>query len=563
MSSRSGTRSSSSRPSSSSRTGARSSSLLPVVHGASSSSLFFVRVVVACATAGPDAARPRRIKPLPPPGVHMPGPVVRAVLRRGRDVPAVLRARLRRPSILARADRPRPDAPVLGPRGARRLRPRRRRAPAARRPSSTPDRRPASTCPARRSGRSSPRSRVAVLFAGLVFGGWLLGVGVVVTIVTLLGWLSDARKEYRHVVEADRTGHLDNEPAPGWPKACSVADRDPRRRVGRAQPRLVPAARRPRAAPRAPGGSPGAVGGRRPARPARSRSSREDVKFDKTTLTRPGRQAVQDHVRQPGRGTPHDVDILDAGGKKVFDGKDFPGPADQTYDVPPSPAGTYKFDVLDPPGPDDRRADRRRLAWALRVARRRAGDRSSSRSSSPSPSTLAVIGVVALTRPGRRPRIGRASRPRTSPARRSTGRRSTSPTLRGRPVDRQLLGPVVRPLPDRVPAPQGEARRARRRRARRRRRPDGRSARPRPDVRRRAGRDVADRRSTRTGASRQAYRVVGPAADLLHRPGRDPPVDPDRRGPRRRLRAPVRPDLGRLVTGGRRPRRRRRSRSTA
>jgi hypothetical protein len=41
---------------------------------------------------------------------------------------------------------------------------------------------------------------------------------------------------------------------------------------------------------------------------------------------------------------PHDVDILDASGAKVFDGKDFPGPKKTTYDVPPLKPGTYKFE---------------------------------------------------------------------------------------------------------------------------------------------------------------------------------------------------------------------------
>ena len=82
---------------------------------------------------------------------------------------------------------------------------------------------------------------MTILFAGLVFGGWLLGVGVLVTILTLLGWLSDARKEYHHVVDADRTGHIVNEPAPGWPKLMLSAHGRPGRGVGRAQPRLVPA----------------------------------------------------------------------------------------------------------------------------------------------------------------------------------------------------------------------------------------------------------------------------------------------------------------------------------
>jgi plastocyanin len=58
----------------------------------------------------------------------------------------------------------------------------------------------------------------AALMAGLVYGGWVLATGVVILVATLVGWLVDARKEYVQVELADRTGHLENIPAPGWPK---------------------------------------------------------------------------------------------------------------------------------------------------------------------------------------------------------------------------------------------------------------------------------------------------------------------------------------------------------
>ena len=51
------------------------------------------------------------------------------------------------------------------------------------------------------------------LFLGLVFGGWLLTAGIIALIATLVGWLGDAVKEYREVVRADTTGHLENPPA--------------------------------------------------------------------------------------------------------------------------------------------------------------------------------------------------------------------------------------------------------------------------------------------------------------------------------------------------------------
>ena len=58
---------------------------------------------------------------------------------------------------------------------------------------------------------------MALLFLGLVFGGWLLPVGVIALIVGLIGWLPDARGEYVKTVEADRTGHMENLPAPRTP----------------------------------------------------------------------------------------------------------------------------------------------------------------------------------------------------------------------------------------------------------------------------------------------------------------------------------------------------------
>ena len=44
---------------------------------------------------------------------------------------------------------------------------------------------------------------VFLLFLGLVFGGWLLAVGVIALIATLVGWLTAAVQEYRRTVVAD------------------------------------------------------------------------------------------------------------------------------------------------------------------------------------------------------------------------------------------------------------------------------------------------------------------------------------------------------------------------
>ena len=185
----------------------------------------------------------------------------------------------------------------------------------------------------------------AVLFAGLVFGGWVIAVGLTFMIVSLLGWLNDARKEYRHVVEADTTGHLENEPPPGWPKTLltvfaglfivSIA-----LTAGWFPPRS------------ASGGTAGPGGSAAPSGPAGSGGPgagaitlvASGVKFDLKTLSAPADKPFTITLNNMDAGTSHDVDILDGSGAKVFDMKDFPGPAVKTADVPALKAGTYKFE---------------------------------------------------------------------------------------------------------------------------------------------------------------------------------------------------------------------------
>jgi cytochrome c oxidase subunit 2 len=69
----------------------------------------------------------------------------------------------------------------------------------------------------------------------------------------------------------------------------------------------------------------------------------QSIKFDQSTLTAPaaGFTIAFDNKDV---GTPHDVDILDGSGTKVYDSNAFPGPATKDLPVPPLPAGTYKFE---------------------------------------------------------------------------------------------------------------------------------------------------------------------------------------------------------------------------
>ena len=69
----------------------------------------------------------------------------------------------------------------------------------------------------------------------------------------------------------------------------------------------------------------------------------EGVKFLQPTLTAPadGNWTISFDNRDPN--TPHDVDIVDAGGTKVFDMKEFNGPKREDHAVAPLAAGTYTF----------------------------------------------------------------------------------------------------------------------------------------------------------------------------------------------------------------------------
>ncbi len=69
----------------------------------------------------------------------------------------------------------------------------------------------------------------------------------------------------------------------------------------------------------------------------------EGIKFNQSTLTAPT-TGFTIQFDNKDAGTPHDVDILDAGGSKVFDSQPFPGVAKKDLAVPPLAAGTYKFE---------------------------------------------------------------------------------------------------------------------------------------------------------------------------------------------------------------------------
>jgi plastocyanin len=189
---------------------------------------------------------------------------------------------------------------------------------------------------------------VAVLFYGLVFGGWLLAVGVLLTIITLLGWLRDARAEYVEAVAADHTGHVEPLPTPSWPTgllwvfAILVAGALVLN-LGILPPRSSTAGG-PGGSGQPPGsGGPGPSGSGGGGPGGDIQISAEGLKFSTDAIKAPADKPFKIDFDNKDAGIQHDIAILDSKGSILFNGADLTGPKAEVYDVTPVPAGTYKF----------------------------------------------------------------------------------------------------------------------------------------------------------------------------------------------------------------------------
>jgi plastocyanin len=195
----------------------------------------------------------------------------------------------------------------------------------------------------------------AMLMLGLVFGEWLLAAGLVALIVTLLGWLVDARKEYVKTVEADTTGHLENIPAPRTPSLLFVGLFVLLVGATMIQVGWIP----PRDAnggtggtpSGSPGGSPAPGGSGEPA-PAPSASgptadivlTAHNIAFDTTSITGPAGLPFTIALVNEDAGTPHNVELKDGPeGGVAFKGEVFAGVDTRVYDVGPLVPGEYTF----------------------------------------------------------------------------------------------------------------------------------------------------------------------------------------------------------------------------
>ena len=208
----------------------------------------------------------------------------------------------------------------------------------------------------------------ALLFLGLVFGGWLLLVGVFALIVGLIGWLADARKEYVKTVEADRTGHLENPPPPRPPSrlfatlavllVAATVLQSGVLTTGSANGGTPGSSANPGGsgapspsggsdAPPAPGASgppgSGAPGGPPQGPPADVTVEAKGIAFVQTSWTGPADKPFRLALDNEDPGTPHNIALHDPGGAEVFNGAIFNGIETRVYDVPALPAGAYTF----------------------------------------------------------------------------------------------------------------------------------------------------------------------------------------------------------------------------
>jgi plastocyanin len=200
---------------------------------------------------------------------------------------------------------------------------------------------------------------MGILFLGIVWGGWLLVAGVIALIVTLVGWLVDAVAEYRRTVDADRTGHLENGPAPRTPSlllslllvvlAGGVLLQTGLLPPGKASAEPgasgAPGSAAPSGAP-APSGGPAPTGAPASGAPPASADvsiTAQNIAFTQTTFTAKADQPFTIAFDNQDAGTPHDIEIKDQAGKVLFNGEIFTGVATKIYQVPALPAGVYPF----------------------------------------------------------------------------------------------------------------------------------------------------------------------------------------------------------------------------
>jgi plastocyanin len=202
----------------------------------------------------------------------------------------------------------------------------------------------------------------ALLFLGLVFGGWLLVVGVIALMAGLVGWLTDARREYVNAVEADQTGHLESLPPPRTPSRLFTAlavlvvaaavlqsgvlsegsanGGEPGASAGPPASGEAPSSGAPSGEPPGSGG-PGDTGG--PPSAADVTVEALGIAFVQTTWTAPADTPFTIAFINSDAGVPHNIALIDSSGAEAWKGDIFNGVETRVYEVPALPAGVYTF----------------------------------------------------------------------------------------------------------------------------------------------------------------------------------------------------------------------------
>jgi len=194
---------------------------------------------------------------------------------------------------------------------------------------------------------------LAVLFYGLVFGGWLILAGAAMLAIALLQWLVDARREYRGVEVADVTGHLPPDPRPGYPRGTLATFAILVVGALVLQTGILPPKSASGGTP--PGGSAAPTSGAPSSAPSGGAGETADLTIVALNIAFEGGTGGE-HVAPAGApftikfqnddaGIPHNISIREGGasGPALWKGDIFPGVETRIYDVSPLSPGTYAF----------------------------------------------------------------------------------------------------------------------------------------------------------------------------------------------------------------------------
>ena len=184
----------------------------------------------------------------------------------------------------------------------------------------------------------------AALLGGLVVGGWVLILAVVFLVYTLLGWLVDFTAEYRKIVEADKSGHLENIPDRRLPTRTLQVFGVLFVLLGLMQAGIFPPTSPAAGGAAGPGASGAPASGGPVAPPGALVVVATTFAFDVKTLdVAAGKPFTIFFENMDPAGTDHDIEIRSTTGTKVQGQAATHGGQSQTYQYNALQPGTYMF----------------------------------------------------------------------------------------------------------------------------------------------------------------------------------------------------------------------------